>query len=438
MEKKNPVVFSAFDGMGCMQIALKEIGVTPRIYYASEIEKAPIELTMLNFPDTIQVGDIRDVDVTQLAPIDILAGGSPCQSFSFAGKRNGMSTACEIEITTLEQYLELKEQKFEFEGQSYLFWEYMRILTDIRKYNPNVIFLLENVKMTKKWERVLSNAIGVYGLHLDSKLLSAQNRKRIYWSNIKTKKDGLFGDLVSDIPQPKDRGILLKDILQDESEVDEKYYIKNPKIGFDGMDLNSKSNTLRTGGKASQSKKHNYDIIKIDKKGNIKSDQNKASCFTAGGNSGGNHSDMDIICVAMRGRNPENSSDRTTGAPTEQRLEAKTDGKTNYITSVAKDNLLIIPCDYRKDEGLRLKKDGKTGSLLARARNDESCGQLVIHDYRLRRLTPIECARLQTIPEWYDFGKVKDTNLYKALGNGWTIEPIKHQLQYLPEIFFNK
>ena len=221
-------VLSLFDGMSCGQIALRKLNVDVDIYYASEIDKHAIGQTQLNFPDTIQLGSVVDVDVSKLKPIQLLIGGSPCQSFSFAGKRKGMSTKCEIQITKLEQYLELKEQGFEFEGQSYLFWEYIRILTDIRKYNPDVLFLLENVEMGAKWERILSEAIGVFGVHINSALVSAQNRKRIYWTNIRTIKVGLFGELHSDIPQPEDRGILLKDIL--ESEVDEKYYLHNIKM----------------------------------------------------------------------------------------------------------------------------------------------------------------------------------------------------------------
>lgn len=215
-------VLSLFDGMSCGQIALKQLGIIPEKYYASEIDKHAIKQTQLNFPNTIQLGDVTRVDVSRLEPIDLLIGGSPCQSFSFAGKRVGMSTVDKEEIYTLDRYLGLKEEGFQFEGESYLFWEYMRILTDIRKYNPNVLFLLENVEMGKKWERVLSEAIGVYGVHINSALVSAQNRRRIYWTNIRTKRNGLFGELHSDIPQPEDKGILLKDILED--EVDEKYF----------------------------------------------------------------------------------------------------------------------------------------------------------------------------------------------------------------------
>lgn len=179
-------VLSLFDGMSCGQIALKEIGITPEVYYASEIDKFAIKQTQLNFPNTIQVGDVRDLNVEDLGHIDLILAGSPCTDMSFSGKRKGLSTVEGIEIKSLNEYLELKKQGFEFSGQSYLFWEFIRILNDVRKTNPDVLFLLENVKMGKKWEPVFDNAIGCKGNHINSALVSAQTRKRIYWTNIDT------------------------------------------------------------------------------------------------------------------------------------------------------------------------------------------------------------------------------------------------------------
>ena len=264
-------VVSLFNGMGCIWLALDKLNIKVTKRYSSEVDKYAIQVNDANYPDTIQLGDVRNVKGSDLGHIDLLAGGSPCQSFSFAGKRKGMSTKDSIEILTLEHYLELKSQKFEFEGQSYLFWEYMRILSELREISPEIKFLLENVEMGAKWEKILTRAIGINPIHINSALLSAQNRKRVYWTNIVTEADCLFGELYCKIPQPKDKGILLKDIL--EIEVDEKYYIKNPKFGFNGMDLNNKSNTLRIGDQASQSDKHNFDLIKCDKKGNIKENE---------------------------------------------------------------------------------------------------------------------------------------------------------------------
>jgi site-specific DNA-cytosine methylase len=170
-------ILSLFDGMSCGQQALERAGIKVDNYFASEIDKYAIQVTMANYPNTKQLGSVIDVDGYSLPKIDLLIGGSPCQSFSFAGKRKGMSTKDEQEILTLEHYLQLKEEGYEFEGQSYLFWEYMRLLNECKpKY-----FLLENVMMGEKWEKILSKAIGVNGIHINSALVSAQNRKRIYW-----------------------------------------------------------------------------------------------------------------------------------------------------------------------------------------------------------------------------------------------------------------
>ena len=218
------IVLSLFDGMSCGRIALRELGAKIDTYYASEVDKYAIQQTQYNFPDTVQLGDVRNVDARKLGHVDLLIGGSPCQSFSFAGKRAGMSTKEKEEIYTLDRYLELKQAGFEFEGQSYLFWEYVRILQELRESNPSVLFLLENVEMGKQWEDVIDQALGVKGVHINSALVSAQVRKRIYWTNIRTFQANLFDVPESAIPQPKDRGILLKHILDD--EVPDRFYLK--------------------------------------------------------------------------------------------------------------------------------------------------------------------------------------------------------------------
>jgi DNA (cytosine-5)-methyltransferase 3A len=475
------VVLSLFDGMSCGQIALHELGIIPETYYASEIDKFAIAQTQLNFPDTIQLGDVAEVDVSRLKPVDLLIGGSSCQSFSFAGKRAGMKTTENEEIYTLDRYLQLKADGFKFEGQSYLFWEYMRILTDIRKYNPNVLFLLENVEMGKKWERVLSDAIGLYGVHINSALVSAQNRKRVYWTNIRTRQEGLFGDLYSDIPQPEDKGILLRDILDE--DVGEKYYLSDMKIEW------LEKHSAKTGNAF-----HKF------------TGTDKACCITSTAEVKNNLS-TNYVCVAMRGRNPDNPSNRTSGIHTEQRIEPNMDGKTNCLTSVQKDNLILqrprgnnqggeftekaptLTSNHWEQNNLLMKRinqlnisdesngrqpyqqnrvfdidgispalmNGHAGqtinvliknkrikdnlrrtddkSLTLRAtsyKGAESNGMTLVKngEYRIRRLTPTECARLQTIPDWYKW-QCSETQQYKMLGNGWTVAVVSHILQYL-------
>lgn len=359
-------ILSLFDGMSCGQQALERAGIEVDDYFASEIDKYAIQVTMANYPDTKQLGSVVNVNGYDLPKIDLLIGGSPCQSFSFAGKRKGMATKCEAEILTLNHYLELKADGYEFEGQSYLFWEFMRLLNECKpKY-----FLLENVEMGEKWEKVLSKAIGVNGIHINSSLVSAQNRKRIYWTNIGMQPGGLFGDLVSIIDKPKDKGILLKDVL--EAQVDDKYFLS------DKMQTWLNKHSLK------------------------------------------------------RGRNPENPKSRKPVLNTEQQLEARNDYKTNCLTSVQKDNL-VIGGDYRYDEGFRWRDNNKSGTLPARGRsegNDFSGQALVSINNQIRRLTPLECERLQTVKDNYT-NYVSDSQRYKMLGNGWTVDVIAHIFKYL-------
>ncbi len=190
-------VFGAFDGYSSGQLALNRAVIPYNNYYASEINKHTISVTQDNFPDTIQLGSITDIET--LPDIDLMLGGSPCTNFSFSGKQQGMSTVDKLEIHTLEHYLELKEKGFNFQGQSYLFWEYVRLLKLIKP----TYFLLENVKMAKKWSDTITETLGVEPIEINSKLVSAQHRRRLYWTNI------------PNITQPNDKGILLRDILED-------------------------------------------------------------------------------------------------------------------------------------------------------------------------------------------------------------------------------
>lgn len=396
-------VLALCDGMSGGQIALTELGVPINRYYASEIDKFAIKQTQHNFPRTIQIGNIenwREWDI-DFKSIDLILAGTPCQGFSFAGKQLAFD-----------------------DPRSRLFFVFVDILNHIRKLNPDVKFLLENVNMKKSHLEVISRYTGVFPCRINSNLVSAQNRDRWYWTNVKTKQVGLFGEVYSDISQPKDRGILLRDIL--EKDVDEKYYIKNPKIGFEGMSIDKKSNTLRTGGGLTQSDKHNCDLIKIDKQGKPKKDQNKASCFTAGAHSGGNHSDMDLILQLGRGFNKGGVHlDKTPTVSSnswEQNNLLITEASQKGYTEIRPSECFDAENPKSKTRRGR-KMEFKANCLMAAKTNFMQ----YTADYRIRRLTPTECARLQTIPDWYEW-IVSDTQIYKQCGNGWTIEVIKHIL----------
>ena len=458
-------VLSLFDGCSGGQQALERAGIKYNKYYASEIDKYAIKVTQHNYPGTIQIGSVVDVDVTKLEPIDLLIGGSPCQSFSFAGKRNGMTTSCNEEIYTLDRYLELKTDGFQFEGESYLFWEYMRILTDIRKYNPDVLFLLENVEMGNKWERILSEAIGIYGVHINSALVSAQNRKRIYWTSIRVKEVGLFGELHSDIPQPEDRGILLKDILED--EVDEKYYLSDKAAAYlDRDEMNKRFMQSSNDDKSICVTANFHKGIPY----NVLTDRDKSNCITS------NYGNLDTrnyikgqgqIIVAMRGRGENN----------EQTLEPQLSGKTNSLTSVQKDNLVMqlkqindrVDGVSFNEEGMRpYRNDARKSGIqelgtIGMENTKSSCVTSVhspkilipeatskgyveiepgecfdaeninsktVSNARIRRLTPVECERLQTMKPNHT-AVVSDSQRYKMIGNGWTIDVIAHIFKYI-------
>lgn len=351
-------VLSVFDGMSCGQIALNKIGIRYENYIASEIDRYCINVTQSNFPNTIQAGDVRFVQVTKhgvqvfyfvkhqiksilswegfgkrfpenpqwvktLGPVpDIIFAGSPCQGFSRAGK--GLN--------------------FE-DPRSKLFFEFVRILNQARMCNPKVKFFLENVDMLEEWENIITKLVGIQPIKINSSLVSAQNRVRLYWTNIGTIKD-MFGNEVPAIPQPKDLGLTLKDILQ--HEVDEKYYIS---------DADCKDGTKTTDLKLTYFKGHD------------------------------NHGARTVIQV--------NESKESGGIQPYQQ---------NRVYS----------------------ENGLMPSLSA-----ELSGRNNIETKsRIRRLTPIECERLQAVPDDYT-SIVSDSQRYKMLGNGWQVDTIIHILKYL-------
>ena len=277
--KKGINVLSLFDGMSCGQIALERAGIKVDKYFASEIDKYAMQVTQKNYPNTKQIGSVTEVKGGDLPKIDLLYGGSPCQSFS-----------------TMGLYREGMGGNIGFEGKSGLFWEFVRVLKETKpKY-----FLLENVLMKKEWQNIITEALGVEPIKINSALVSHQRRNRLYWTNI------------PNIEQPKDLGFDFRDII--ETKVDEKYYLTERAV-----------ERVR--------EKQGFDLVK-----------EKAKCL-----------------FATYYKNNSNSRE----------------------------------------------------------------GQIVETDERLRRLTPTECEILQTVPLGYTEG-VSDTQRYKMLGNGWTVDVIAH------------
>ena len=374
--------------MSCGQIALRELGVPIERYYASEIDKHAIKQTQLNFPDAIQLGDVekwREWNI-EWEEIDLLLAGSPCQGFSLAGKMLGHD-----------------------DPRSRLYWVFLDILHHVQKLNPNVKYLLENVRMRPADEVRINESLGIRPVVINSALVSAQNRVRLYWSDIRTKSEGIWGELLTDIPQPADRGIYIGDILDD--EVDEKYYMRNLSLNEEALES------------IAPTQEGASDVVKLDKKLKPKALQDKASCLTAGGHSGGNHSDMDILYIRdpwLR-KNLRTPSDKANALLSCSYKGARANGMS------------VVPGTWRthKDgQGFRSTAGGKAPCIPARARNDGSGQPVAKIGCMLRRLTPTECSRLQTIPDWYKWG-CSDTQAYKMLGNGWTVEVIKHILSHI-------
>ena len=336
---------SLFDGMSCGQIALNRAGFKIDNYFACEIDKYAIQVTQANYPNTQQLGDVTKVSALDLPTLDLVMGGSPCQGFSFAGK----------------------QLNFE-DPRSKLFFEFVRLLKEARVKNPNVKFLLENVKMKKEYQDVISEYLGVEPIEINSALVSAQNRKRLYWTNLEG------------IEQPKDKGILLKDIVHKNCITDRgKSHCIISSIG---------RTTEREYFKKNQGQMvKQFNITPIEGQKVFIPLQNHSS-------------KVGLICVG--GVSSEGSNLWLDDGKLLQRNFSQ--GNRVYST---------------EGEGATLNANG--GGIGGKSGLCEDQGYV-------RKLTPIECERLQTVPDNYT-AHVSNSQRYKMLGNGWTVDIIVHILQ---------
>lgn len=323
-------VLSLFDGMSCGQVALKKSSIRVDKYYASEIDKYAISIAQKNFPNTIQLGDVTKIDISKLDCIDLLIGGSPCQSFSNASMT-----------------------KLNFEDpRGKLFFEFVKLKNELKpKY-----FLLENVKMKKEWQNIISYHMGVEPIEINSSLVSAQHRKRLYWTNI------------PNVTVPNDKGIMLKDILE-----------------------------------------HGF------------VDRDKSYCIDA------NYAyAVNPLAYVKKARRQIAVTER--GLDFVKKLRESKFSKNGLIqVGIAKDinghdSLKRVYSQEGKAPTVNAHGGGNTEPKVALTFNPKEYG-LERSDWR--RLTPLECERLQTLDDNYTEG-VSNSQRYKMIGNGWTVDVIKH------------
>lgn len=396
-------VLSLFDGLSGGRIALQRANIGVTRYYSSEIDKYAIKIADKNHPQdsAYRLGDVtkwREWDI-DWSSIDLLLAGFPCVSWSTAGKQGGDS-----------------------DPRGALMHDLIAIWRHIESLNPNLKFMFENVKMKKEFSDYINNLFGVQPVLINSALLSAQNRQRYYWTNI------------PNVEQPEDRGIFLKDIIEEDL-----MYNLRP------MEFKQESTT------SSLCKLVGY---ATDIKGNesilrVYSPEGKSPTLTT---MGGGHREPKVLCGAFRGRyvvdGKQQDSKMLTAGLTEQRLEVRPDGKTNTLTTVQKDNVVTYLSQFKISKNSidtyvpdktalacdPYNKTALSGDKSTPLRLNYSNGNSWVNTEVVgwRKLTPLECERLQTLDDGYTEG-VSNSQRYKMIGNGWTIDVIAHIMRGLRE-----
>lgn len=391
-------ILSIFDGISCARVALERAGIPVEVYYASEVDKYAIQISQKNWPDIKQIGDVKVVNTIKevignhiVDVIDLLIGGSPCQDLSIAKKnRKGLDGE-----------------------RSGLFWEYVRILNEVKpKY-----FILENVaSMPKEAKELITRTLGVEPVMIDAALVSAQRRKRLFWVG-KLDEFGTYKTVV--IPQPEDRGIFLKDILE------------NISTSPNGLEIKTKSKTLRLGGRGSNvGDKHEWDSVYQYRRTYWRETKGgKVPTLTANMGTGGHN--VPFVQALTEVRTEEAKKLRSehmkkTGKDFSPRrakeLVPRTDGKVNTLTTgMTKEHYILQTARGYNDGG---KKFDKVPTLSSSSWE---------HNHKLdgiRKLTTTECERLQGLPDGYTEG-VSNTQRYKALGNAFNVDVVAHILKHL-------
>jgi DNA (cytosine-5)-methyltransferase 3A len=422
--------------MSCGRIALERAGIPVTNYYASEIDKYAIKVTQANYPDTVQLGCITGQAEWELPKIDLVIGGSPCQGFSFAGKQLNFD-----------------------DHRSKLFFDFIEAL---HRFQPKY-FMLENVKMKKEYQDVITRMLGgIEPIEINSALVSAQNRRRLYWTNI------------PGIEQPEDKGILLKDIIETDfvdvchtlsdtalKRLERRKYSKPklfpgktgtlyPKNNSGQLCLDAGTTLLPVGfvlKDKSQTilstiyKENAKSMIKRDKEGLLVGefvDRDKAHCIDANYFRGGNlksyfekHRRQLVFELNKKNNRIKDVSINNYGVRPHRGDKAKSGvseiGRLHFIESkcytiTANHSPKIIQVPRGENIGGIKGNDGKTPTISASSweHNNHLLGVV-----SFRKLTPLECERLQTVPDNYT-NHVSNTQRYKMLGNGWTVDVIAH------------
>lgn len=387
-------VVSLFDGISCGHVALDRLGIAVSAYEAFEIDKYARSVSRYNYPDIRQHGDVLEADFTQFAAYDLVMGGSPCTFWSIA------KTNREVDKNGMGWKL------------------FMRFIEAVRTVKPKY-FLYENVAyMPKSIKDYISEEFGCEPILINSALVSAQHRKRLYWTNIKG------------ITQPEDKSILLKDILENGLSGREKSYC------IDACYYKGGNHTRPL----SQSGKRNmvYEPIALaDKSQTILATLHKENALSMLKRVKTGLFVAEEVGAALRTRCDDNGSFK--------RLEVRNDGKLNSLTTVQSDSVVCSPVRVGQcadgGQGNRIYSVyGKTVTLSANgggrgAKTGLYKIDLPDGDYYVRKLTPIEAERCQTLPDNYtamgidDKGrtvKISNTQRYRGIGNGWTVDVIFH------------